>query len=98
MPDLWVFSAAATEDKTGLYWDCVPGWYWWGWYPYWDPCAWYVPIPFDFTVGTLAVGLVDSESQKPVFLGVARGVMECGDVQDRIESAVDEMFDDYPSD
>lgn len=97
-PDLWVLSAAAREEEEGTYWSCVPGWYWWGWYYYWDPCAWLYPIEFEYTVGTLLVATVDAATEKPVFGGVLQGILECSDeLETRIESGVEEIFDDYPS-
>jgi len=100
-PDLWVLSAALTEEEEGTYWQCVPGWYWWGWYYYWDPCAWTVPVDFEYTQGTLLVAVVDAADEKPVFGGVLEGILECTDeheIDDRIEAGVDEIFDDYPQD
>ncbi len=98
-PDLWIGSAALAEGEEGVYWECVPGWTWWGWYAYWDPCAWIVPIDFEYTVGTLAVALVDSSSEEPVFGGLVQGILECNDdIDGRIESGVAQIFDDYPDD
>jgi len=99
-PDLWIFSAAATERETGVYWYCVPGWYWWGWYYYWDPCAWMAPIEFEYTVGSLLVGVADASTDPPVpvFGGLVQGVLECdSDIEGRIESGVEAIFDDYPT-
>jgi len=97
-PDLWIMSAALTEEEEGIYWQCVPGWYWWGWYYYWDPCAWLDPVEFEYTVGTLLVGVVDSKDNVPVFGGVVKGVLECtDDVDQRIVDGVDEIFEDYPT-
>lgn len=96
-PDLWVGSAGATEVETGIYWECVPGYYWWGWYPYWDPCAWLAPYPFRYTEGTVLVALVDSKTQKPVFGGALQGILECSDdIEGRIEAGIDRIFADYP--
>lgn len=98
-PDLWIGSAAATEVETGVYWYCVPGYYWWGWYPYWDPCAWMAPYPFKYTEGTVLIALVDSETNKPVFGGVIQGVLECSDdIDGRVEAGVDQIFQAYPED
>lgn len=100
-PDLWIFSAAAQEGKDGTYWACVPGWSWWGWYYYWDPCAWLQPIDFEYTVGTLAVGVIDSSTEKPVFGGFVQGILECSEkheLNERIEAGVAEIFEDYPAD
>lgn len=97
-PDLWIVSLAKTEEEEGTYWACVPGPGWWGWYYYWDPCAWLEPINFEYTVGTLAVTLVDSKAEEPVFGGAAQGILECtNNLDERIGSAVAEIFDDYPS-
>lgn len=97
-PDLYVLSASASQEETGIYWYCVPDWYWWGWYYYWDPCAWMAPIPFDYTVGTLLVAVVDASTEKPVFGGLVQGVLECtdDDLESRIEAGVETIFDDYP--
>lgn len=97
-PDLWVFSAAATDVEEGMYWYCVPGWYWWwGYYDYTDPCVWLVPIEFEYVLGTVLVGVADSETNQPVFGGLIQGVLECTpDVEQSIEDGVDEIFDDYP--
>lgn len=98
-PDLWIVSMAATEEETGTYWSCVGGWEWWGWYYYWDPCAWLVPIEFEYTEGTLLVATIDANSHEAVFGGVVEGILECDDdLETRIESGVDEIFRDYPQD
>jgi len=98
-PDLLVFSASASEEETGIYWYCVPGWYWWGWYYYWDPCAWMAPIEFEYTVGTLLVGVLDPVLGEPAFGGLIQGILECTseDLEDRIEDGVADVFDDYPA-
>lgn len=100
-PDLWVFSAAAKEGEDGTYWACVPGWSWWGWYYYWDPCAWLQPIDFEYTVGTLLVGVADASTEKPVFGGFVQGILECSedklDLNERIEAGVENIFEDYPT-
>jgi hypothetical protein len=96
-PDLWIGTAGATEENSGVVWECVPGWYWWGWYMYWDSCAWLEPIHVDYTVGTLFVALVDSGNEEVVFGGFAQGVVGCSDdVEGQIETAVDAIFDKYP--
>jgi len=96
-PDLWVFSASNTKQETGVSWYCVPDWYWDGWGYYWDPCAWMYPIDFQYTEGTLLVGVADSDLV-PVFGGLMRGVVECNDdVEGRIEDGVEAIFDDYPT-
>jgi len=98
-PDLFVVSASASREETELTWYCVPGWYWWGWYYYWDPCAWMVPIEIEYTEGSLLVALVDAATEAPVFGGVVQGILECtdDDLQSRIEEGVEEIFEDYPS-
>jgi len=96
-PDLWIVSLAATQEETGTYWSCYGGWAWWGWYYYWDPCAWLVPIEFEYTEGTLLVATIDSGSHTAVFGGVVEGILECDDdLETRIESGVEEIFKDYP--
>lgn len=99
-PDLWVFSAAATETETGTYWACVGGWEWWGWSYVWDPCAWLAPIDFEYTEGSLIVGVADSTTEEPVFGGLVQGILECSEtesaLEDRITDAVDEIFESYP--
>ncbi|HSC88433.1 MAG TPA: DUF4136 domain-containing protein [Polyangiaceae bacterium] len=95
-PDLWIGSAANTKEQNGVYWECVPGWYWWGWYVYWDSCAWLQPIPVEYSTGTLVVALADSSTSQIVFGGVATGVLGCDDVDARVTSAVDQIFADYP--
>jgi len=98
-PDLWIGSAAATEQETGIYWACVPGWSWWGWATYWDPCAWLAPVPVEYTEGTLVLALVDSSTRTPVYGGVAAGVLACNDdVETQIDSAVHAILADYPFD
>lgn len=98
-PDLFVLSASASEEETGIYWTCVPDWYWWGWYYYWDPCAWMAPIPVEYTVGSLLVATVDAATEEPVFGGIVQGILECTseDLEDRIEDGVETIFDDYPN-
>jgi hypothetical protein len=95
-PDLYVFSVAASETKTGSGWECVPGYVWWGWFWSWDPCAWLSPVDFDYTVGSVVVGVADEASQSAVFGGLVRGVIECGDAEARLESGVSEIFANYP--
>ena len=101
-PDLLVFSAAATEVETGIYWACVGGWEWWGWSYVWDPCAWLAPIDFEYTEGSLLVGVADATTEEPVFGGLVQGILECSTsesaLEDRITLAVDEIFDSYPGD
>jgi hypothetical protein len=97
-PDLWVFSAASTEREEGVNWYCVPDWYWLGYGYYWDPCAWMYPIEFEYTEGTLLVGVADSSTDTPVFGGLLKGVLECdSDLDVRIENGVEAIFDDYPA-
>lgn len=97
-PDVWVFSAAATTDMVAIQWACAEGWYWWGWYYYWDPCSWLVPVTYEYTLGTLVFGIADAQTERPVFGGMAQGILECGDVRGRVERAVAEVFESYPSD
>lgn len=97
-PDLWVFSAASTEREEGVNWYCVPDWYWWGYGYYWDPCAWMYPIEFEYTEGTLLVGVAESANDVPVFGGLLKGVLECDtDVDVRVENGVEAIFDAYPT-
>jgi hypothetical protein len=98
--DLGVFSLAATSETGGYVWECVPG-YWWGyWDYYWDPCAWLVPVYVEYEVGTLFLGLADSELEAVVFGGLAQGTIvesnDQGDAEERIRDAVTEMFLHYP--
>jgi hypothetical protein len=96
-PDLLIASAANTTENNGVVWECVPGWYWWGWTVYWDSCAWLTPVHVEYTTGTLVVAVGDTKTNKVVFGGVASGVLDCGqDVQGQVISAVDEIFADYP--
>lgn len=95
-PDLLVATAAASSDEAGVVWECVPGWYWWGWQAVWDSCAWVEPIPVTYSVGTLVVALVEASSNEVVFGGFGQGLLECGDGEDRIVAVVDDIFDSYP--
>ena len=95
-PDVVLFALSKTEDEDAVYWECVGGWYGY-WYWVWDPCAWMVPVPIEYTVGSLVVGLADPAEEKVVFGGVSQSILECDtDLSERIEEAVDTMFEDYP--
>lgn len=95
-PDLYAFNLAATEDVEAIAWTCVPG-YWYGWY-YWDPCAWLAPIYYEYTVGSVVVGLADAAEEEVVFGGLLAGYLDDGsDVKERIDEGVEEIFDDYPA-
>jgi hypothetical protein len=98
-PDLWVFSATATEVEQGVSWTCVPDYYWTGVEYYFDPCAWMDPLEFQYTVGTLVVGVADAETELPVFGGLLQGPADCpaADLESRIEAGVATIFEDYPS-
>ena len=76
-PDLNLFSISATRGMTGTYWECAPGYYWYGWTYIYDPCAWMVPINFYYTEGTVVVGVADPKLQKVVFGGAVQGILEC---------------------
>jgi hypothetical protein len=96
-PDLVLFTLSRSSEETGVYWECYEDWYWYGYWTWvWDPCAWMVPVKVDYTVGTLVVGLADPAAEKVVYGGVGRGVLECGDVEDRIPHIVNDMFEKYP--
>lgn len=97
-PDLVVFTAAASEDKDAVVWECVPGWSWWGWWYTWDPCAWLQPVPVDYSVGTVVVGLANPNTEEVVFGGVVQGVLDCGNTDQRLSDAISDVFDDYPAD
>jgi len=94
--DVSVFSVALSEEMTGYTWECVPGYVWGWWTYYWSPCAWYMQVPFEYTVGTLLVGIADEATQTAQFGGAMQGVLECGDVTARVTSGVQEIFADYP--
>lgn len=95
-PDVVLFTLSKTTEEDAVYWECVGGWYGY-WYWVWDPCAWMVPIPIEYTVGTLVVGLADPAQEKVVFGGAAQNILECdSDVVGRIDHAVDIIFDYYP--
>jgi len=101
---VYVLDFAATQDEDAIYWDCVPGYLWWGWYWYWDPCAWLEPVPIQYTVGSVLVLLIDPNiAESPdygrvVFGGLLQGVADgSGDAQQRIEEGVARMFDQYPT-
>jgi hypothetical protein len=97
-PDLVVFSLAASDDETGIVYECVPGYYWYGWWGYvWDPCAWLAPIPVDYEVATVVVGVADPVEEEVVFGGAIQGVLECGDADDRLDAGVKRIFEDYPA-
>jgi hypothetical protein len=103
-PDLYVFDFAATQDEEAIYWECVPGYLWWGWYWYWDPCAWLAPVPVEYTVGSVLVLLIDPniaadpEYGQVVFGGLLQGVADgSGDMEARIDAGVARMFAEYPA-
>jgi hypothetical protein len=97
-PDVFAFNVAATMDEEAVYWDCVEGWWWWGYYYWsWDPCAYLVPVPVEYEVGTVILGLSDVERKEVVFGGVIQGLVDNrGDLDQRVKDAVSEVFDDYP--
>jgi hypothetical protein len=99
MPDVVLFSLAASEEDTGIIYECVPGYYWYGWWGYvWDPCAWLQPVPVDYSVATVLIGLADVADEEVVFGGTIQGILECGDAHDRLVDGVQEIFEDYPAD
>ncbi len=99
MPDVVAFSLAASDTDTGIVYECVPGYYWYGWWGYvWDPCAWLAPVEVDYEVATVIVGLADPADEEVVFGGAVQGVLECGDSRDRLEAGIADIFDDYPAD
>ncbi len=95
-PDVVLFTLSTTRTETDIYYECQDGWWYGWWYWAWDPCAWLVPIPVEYTLGSLVVGLADPAEEKVVFGGAAQGILECGDVNNRIVQAVDDIFDEYP--
>ncbi len=103
-PDLFVLDYAATQEEDAIVWQCVPGWAWWGWYVYWDPCAWMQPVLVEFEVGSILVLLADPDIAPDddygnyVFGGLGQGVLNGGNAEARIDSAVARMFDEYPQD
>lgn len=97
-PDLLLFTAAASEINNGIVWECVPGWYWWGWNYVWDPCAWLAPVPVTYSVGTAVVGLAEPDSEQVVFGGIIQGVLDCGNVEQRLTDAMSDVFAEYPAD
>lgn len=98
-PHLWIASGAATKVEDGATWDCVSSWKWWGWEPSFDACPWVEPIPVEYSAGTLVISVVDAKTNEVVFGGLAPEMLECtGDVTGSIESAVDQIFLDYPFD
>lgn len=95
--DVVIFSAGAVEEQTAIEWVCIPDWTWWGWGYVWDPCAWLEPIEYQYTEGTLVVGLADPVSEKVVFGGLAQGYGSSADPIKRIENDVKKIFKEYPS-
>jgi hypothetical protein len=99
--DLIIGSVGKVDEQGGVYWECVPG-YWWGWYGwYWDSCAWLEPEYVEFKVGSLALGLNAPGEDDVVFFGFLQGVGTGGgedEVARRIEDGVHEMFKEYPVD
>lgn len=95
--DLMVVSLGSTKDDDAIYWECVPG-YWWGYWGYvWDSCAWLEPIYIEYTIGSMALGLVDEKEQDVVFGGLLQGVADgAGNAEERIRDGVTEMFKEYP--
>jgi Domain of unknown function (DUF4136) len=98
-PDVVLFSLAASDTDTGVVYECVDGYIWYGWWGYvWDPCAWLEPVAVDYEVATVLVGLADPANEEVVFGGVVQGILECGDVSDRLDDGVKRIFSDYPAD
>jgi hypothetical protein len=96
--DLEVASLGSASSESGYYWECVPGYWWgyWGWV--WDPCAWTVPVPVSYAVGSVMVVLSDPKLQQAVFGGLVQGVADGeGDANARIRDGVHRMFQAYPA-
>jgi hypothetical protein len=98
-PDLRAFSLSATEDQAAVYWTCVDGY----WYGYWawsfDPCSWIEPVYTEYTEGAILVGLVDPNMSEVVFGGLIQGIAygDSGDMEERIDDDMEEVFDAYPN-
>lgn len=98
-PDVWLFSLATTQKKTGYAWDCVPGYVWWGWSAWDYYCPWWDEVPVEYEVGTVVVGLAsvtDDTTAEVVFGGAVQGVLYCDDPTDRVETGVAKIFAQYP--
>jgi hypothetical protein len=98
-PDLRAFSLSTTQDEAAIYWACVDGY----WYGYWawsfDPCSWLEPVYTEYTEGTILVGLVDPNMGEVVFGGLIQGIAygDSGDMEERIDDDMEEVFDAYPA-
>jgi hypothetical protein len=97
-PDVYLFSLAASGTESGLAWQCVPGYVWWGvWGWVWDPCAWLDLVEVHYQVGTVIVGLADATNEEVVFGGTIQGVLACDSARQRLEDGIEKIFADYPS-
>jgi hypothetical protein len=96
-PDVWVGNLAWVGEQSSIVYECVPGnwWGYWGWY--WDYCAWSYPTIVDYEVGSLLITVGQAAPEKPVFIGLARGIDPSVDTRDRVDTAVAEIFSQWPS-
>lgn len=91
---------ATTSTYVGYYWDSWCGYYGW-WYPAWGcsyPGYWY---SYDYTVGTLLIGMADhrlmTNNKAPLiwFAGLS-GLLDQGATVARLTTAIDQAFTQSP--
>ena len=97
--DLNILIAVSTTDYQGYYWSdwCT----YWGWY---YPYCWYYPPywgTYEFTAGTLFVAMADRRTLSAgnvglIWLGVGNGLVTGTATINRINGAIDQMFDQSP--
>lgn len=96
-PDVWVGNLAWLTEQSSIIYECVPGdwWGYWGWY--WDYCDWVYPTIVDYEVGSLLITVGEAATQNPVFIGLARGIEPSVDTRNRVDTAVADIFSQWPS-
>jgi len=101
LADLTVVALATTSTYYGYYWDSWCGYYGW-WYPSYGcgyPNYWYA---YDYTVGTLLIGMADrrlmTNNKAPMiwFAGLS-GLLDQGASVTRLNTAIDQAFEQSSS-
>jgi hypothetical protein len=96
--DVEVIILTETQTASMLELDCVPTIYWYGSTGGYNSCALIEIEKHDVTVGTIMVGLGDASHGEIVFNGILQGIANGQDTENRINRAVEDMFDTYPAD
>lgn len=96
--DVEVIILTETQTASSLELDCVPGIYWYGSTGGYNSCALIEVEQHNVTVGTIMIGIGDAARDEIVFNALMQGIANGVDTEDRIDDAVEEVFDDYPAD